>query len=110
MAYIKKSDIRGPLLTYTLQSVNQPRITIPWDAAMQEIADRYPSDTDYLFPFIKSDDETIAHRNVKQVRENIANAFKQITARCHLSVVPSMFMVKDIYQRAIDSVCVSKII
>ena len=110
MAYIKKSDICGASLTYTSQTVGQPRVTIPWDAAMQEIADRYTPYGDFLLPVVKSEDETAAHRDVKHVRENIVRGLKQIAVRCNLSVVPSMYMVKDIYQRAIDSVCVSKII
>ena len=77
---------------------------------MQEIADRYPSYSEYLFPFIKSDDMQIADREVKRVRENVMRALKRIATRCDLSVVPSMGMVKDIYQRAIDGVSVSRII
>ena len=110
MAYIKKSDVKGHWLTYTSQVASPSNITVPWDAAMQEIVNRYPSTTDYLLPILKSDKEEIAHRNIRQVRENMGNALKQIAAKCDLSVVPSMYMVKDIYQRAIDSVCVSKII
>lgn len=110
LANIKKTDIQGFLLTYTSQAISQPRITVQWDSAMQEIADRYPSDTEYLFPFITSDNKVKASRDVKRVRENVVNAFKQIAVRCNLSVVPSMYMVKDIYQRLIDGVSVSKII
>lgn len=77
---------------------------------MQEIADRYPSDSEYLFPFIKSADMQIADREVKRVRENVMRALKRIATRCNQSVVPSMGMVKDIYQRAIDGVSVSRII
>lgn len=45
---------------------------------MQEIADRYPSDSEYLFPFIKSDDMQIADREVKRVRENVMRALKKL--------------------------------
>ena len=110
IAHIKKSDINGFSLTYTSQVANKPRITVQWDAAMQHIADRYPSDTDFLFPFVSSVNKVKASREVKSARENIINAFKQIAVRCNLSVVPSLYMVKGIYQRAIDSVSVSKII
>lgn len=110
IAHIKKNDINGFTLTYTSQVVNLPRVTVQWDAAMQEIANRYPSKTEYLFPFITSDSKREANREVKRVRENIVYALKQIASRCNLSVVPSMYMVKGIYQRAIDGVSVSKII
>lgn len=105
MAHIRKSDVKGFSLTYT-----SPRITVPWDVAMQEIADRYPSDTDFLFPFLTSDNELQASRDIKRVRENVINALKKIAVRCHLSVVPSLYMSKDISLRALDSVCVSQII
>ena len=52
----------------------------------------------------------IADREMKRVRENVMRALKRIAIRCNLSVVPSMGMVKDIYQRAIDGVSVSRII
>lgn len=110
MAYIKKSDVKGHWLTYTSQVASPASITIPWDTAMQEIVNRYPSTTDYLLPILKSNQEETARCNIRQVRENMGNALKQIATKCALSVVPSMYMVKDIYQRAIDSVCVSKII
>lgn len=110
MAYIKKSDVKGRWLTYTSQVATPSNITVPWDAAMQEIVNRHPSTTAYLLPILKSDKEDIARRNIRQVRENMGNALKQIATRCDLSVVPSMYMVKGIYQRAMDSVCVSKII
>ena len=111
MAYIKKSDVQGEYLTYTSQTIGQPRITIPWDEAMQEIADRYPSSTtDYLLSIIKSDEDLLAHRDVKYVRENIVRGLKQIASHCHLSVIPSMYMVKDIYRNIVSNVCVSRII
>ena len=110
MAYIKKSDVCGSWLTYTSQSVGQSVVTVPWDTAMQDIVNRHPSATGYLLPIIKSDKEDTARRNIRQVRENMVRALKQIATRCNLSVVPSMYMVKDICQRAIDGVCVSRII
>ena len=110
MTNIKKTDIKGFSLTYTSQIPELPRITVQWDAAMPEIADSYPSDSEDLCPFIKSDDMQIADREVKRVRENVMRALKRIATRCDLSAVPSMGMAKDIYQRAIDGVNVSRII
>ena len=107
LANIKKVDIKGFSLTYTSQIPELPRITVQWDAATQEIADRYPSESEYLFPIIKSADMQMADYEVKRVRENVTRALKRIATRCNLSVVPSMSMVKDIYQRTIDGVSVS---
>lgn len=111
LAHISKSDIKGFTLTYTSQVLTPPPIVIvQWDTAMQAIADRYPSTTDYLFPIIKSDDKITESREIGRVRENITKALKLIATRCNLSVVPSLKMTKDIYQHAIDNVSVSKII
>ena len=110
LAHIRKNDIKGFTLTYTSQVLTPPIVTVQWDAAMQAIADRYPSTTDYLFPIIKSDDKMMESREIGRVRENITKALKLIATRCNLSVVPSLKMTKDIYLRAIDNVSVSKII
>ena len=110
LAHIKKTDVKGFTLTYTSQVLTPSHITVPWDAAMQEIASRYPSDTEYLFPFIKSEDRNMKSKEIGRVRENVMRALRHIAVRCNLSVVPSLNMVNGIYQRAIDSVSVSKII
>lgn len=110
LAHIRRSDIKGFTLTYTSQVLTPPIVKVQWDAAMQAIADRYPSTTDYLFPIIQSDDKITKSREIGRVRENITKALKLIATRCNLSVVPSLKMAKDIYQRAIDNVSVSKII
>ena len=110
IAHIKKNDVGRFTLTYTSQTINSPRITVRWEPAMQEIADRYPSNTVYLFPFIKSEDKEEANREMNRVRENIQHAFRRIATRCSLSVVPTMYMTKEIYLRAIENVSVSKII
>lgn len=64
LANIRKSDIKGFTLTYTSQ-VPPPIVTVQWDTAMQAIADRYPSTTDYLFPIIKSDDKIVENREIE---------------------------------------------
>lgn len=110
IAHIKKSDVKGFSLTYTSLTATPSRITVPWDAAMQEIADRYPSTTDYLFPFLTSDNSFEASRDIKRVRENVINALKKIAVRCHLSVEPSLYMSREIYLRALDKVSISSFI
>lgn len=75
LANIKNADIKGFSLTYTSQIPGLPRITAQWDAATQEIADCYSSDSEYLFPFIKSADMQMADYEVKRVREIVTRAF-----------------------------------
>lgn len=86
MAYIKKSDVQGSWLIYISQVANSSSIIVTWDSAMQEISNRYPSTTDYLLPILKSDKEVIARCNIRQIRENMGNALKQIATKCKLSV------------------------
>ena len=74
LANIKKTDIKGFSLTYTSQVLTPPIVTEQWDVAMQAIADRYPSVTDYLFPIIKSDDKIMESREIGRARENITKA------------------------------------
>ena len=90
LAHIRKNDIKGFTLTYTSQVLTPPIITVQWDTAMQAIADRYPSTTDYLFSIIKSDDKIVESREIRRVCENITKALKLIATRCNLSVVPSL--------------------
>ena len=86
----RKSDIKGFTLTFTSQVLPPPIVTVQWGTAMQAIADRYPSTTDYLFSIIKSDDKIVESREIRRVCENITKALKLIATRCNLSVVPSL--------------------
>lgn len=95
LAHIRKSDIKGFTLTYISQVLTPPIVTVQWNAAMQAIADRYPSATEYLFPIIKSDDKIMKNREIGRVYENITKALKLIATRCNLSVVPSLKMTKE---------------
>lgn len=79
LGHIRKSGIKGFTLTYTSQVLIPPIVTVQWDTAMQAIADRYPSTTDYLFPIIKSDDKIVESREIGRVRENITKALKLIS-------------------------------
>ena len=52
MAYLKKSDVSGNVLTYRRKKTGQ-QLTIRWERSMQEIAQRYPSKSGYyLLPII----------------------------------------------------------
>lgn len=52
MAYLRKSDVDGGLLTYRRKKTGQ-QLTIRWEQSMMEIAQRYPSKSGYyLLPII----------------------------------------------------------
>lgn len=66
MAYLRKSDLKGGVLTYRRRKTGQT-LTIRWTADMQEIVDRYPKNTsDYLLPVIMGTvaDERAAYRKM----------------------------------------------
>lgn len=54
MAYLKKKDLQGGILSYRRQKTNQ-QLFIKWEKPMQEIIDKYDtSGTPYLLPIIKN--------------------------------------------------------
>lgn len=53
IAYLKKSDLNGGILTYRRRKTGQ-KLHIKWEKSMQEIIDRYPNtNTKFLLPIIK---------------------------------------------------------
>lgn len=58
MAYLKKTDLKGTMLSYRRRKTGQI-LSIQWTREMQTILDRYPKNTtQYLLPII-----TVANRN-----------------------------------------------
>ena len=52
MAFLRKTDLRGGILSYSRRKTGQP-IRVRWESCMQEIVDRYPANpTGYLLPII----------------------------------------------------------
>ncbi|MBR0224242.1 MAG: site-specific integrase [Bacteroidales bacterium] len=56
MAFLRKADLRGSLLTYCRRKTGQ-QLLIRWEPCMQEILDRWgPNPTQYLLPIITRTD------------------------------------------------------
>lgn len=56
MAYLKKTDLKGGVLTYRRRKTGQ-QMRIKWEKCMQEIIDRYDTgDSLYLLPIIRKSD------------------------------------------------------
>lgn len=51
MAYLKKEDVHEGVIIYTRRKTRH-MLTIRWERAMQQIVNRYPSQTIYLLPII----------------------------------------------------------
>jgi len=57
MAYLRKKDLHGDILTYHRRKTGQ-MLKIRWEAMMQDIVDKYAAETGpYLLPIIKNADD-----------------------------------------------------
>ena len=66
MTYLKKSDLKNGVLTYCRKKTGQ-RLSIRWEACMQQIVDKYPDrHPEYLLPILRGDggDERRQYKNV----------------------------------------------
>ena len=111
IAYLKKSDVKDGLLTYTPHSSdNNPSVTIRWDKAMQQIADTYSSDTDYMFPIITKEGNADIIDQITQSRHNVMYNLRSIGKQYKFSVSPTIAMTKDLWRKIMDEVSVSEVI
>ena len=92
-------------------SDNNPAVTITWDKAMQQIADKYSSNTEYMFPIITKErnaDET--EPQIKRSRHNVIYNLRSIGKQYKFSVSPTIAMTKDLWRKIMDEVSVSEVI
>lgn len=54
MTYLKRSNLQNGFLTYHRKKTGQ-QLTIKWEEKMQTILDKYPQDSVYLLPILKTD-------------------------------------------------------
>ena len=111
IAYLKKSNIKDGMLTYlSYTSDNNPAVTIKWDKAMQQIADKYTSDTEYIFPIITKEGNADDTDQIKRSRHNVVYNLRPIGKQYKFSVSPTNAMTKDLWRKIMDEVSVSEVI
>lgn len=111
IAYLKKSDVKDGMLTYISHaSDNTPAVTIKWDKAMQQIANRYTTDTEYMFPIITKEGNADIIDQITQSRHNIMYNLRSIGKQYKFSVSPTIAMTKDLWRKIMDEVSVSEVI
>ena len=65
LAHMRKSDITGNLLVYVRRKTKQ-RIEVQVEPMMQAVIDRYPSQTNYLFPILtKTDNQEAVYQQYR---------------------------------------------
>lgn len=90
IAYLKKTDLRGNILSYRRRKTGQ-LLSILWEPCMQEIIDRYKSDTDspYMLNIINHkevENRTEYHNKLTQINRNLKSIGKSIGIRQPLTM------------------------
>ena len=91
-------------------SDNNPAVTIKWDKAMQQIANRYSTDTEYMFPIITKGGNADIIAQITQSRHNVMYNLRSIGKLYKFSVSPTIAMTKDLWRKIMDEVSVSEVI
>ena len=91
-------------------SDNNPAVTIKWDKAMQQIANRYSTDTEYMFPIITKEGNADIIAQITQSRHNVMYNLRSIGKLYKFSVSPTIAMTKDLWRKIMDEVSVSEVI
>lgn len=111
IAYLKKSNVKDGILTYISHtSDNNPAVTIKWDKAMQQIADKHFSNTEYMFPIITKEGNADDTDQIKRSRHNVVYNLRSIGKQYKFSVSPTIAMTKDLWRKIMDEVSVSEVI
>lgn len=93
MAYLKKKDINGGVLSYRRKKTGQ-QLFIKWEKCMQDILDKYPANgSSYLLPIIKNikKDERTQYKNASGV---INRNLKTIGSKLNLSSPLTMYVAR----------------
>lgn len=107
----RKSNVNDGMLTYTSHmSDHNPAITIKWDKAMQEIAEKYSSDAEYMFPILTKEGNADEADQIKRSRHNVVYNLRSIGKQYKFSVSPTIAMTKDLWRKIMDEVSVSEVI
>ena len=93
MAFLRKSSLRGGLLTYSRRKTGQP-LVIHWEPCMQEILERWaPNPTQYLLPIITRTD--IPDYNQYKYAISRANRFLHLIGyKLHLDAPLTMYVAR----------------
>ena len=85
MAYLRKSDLRCGILTYSRRKTGR-RLTVKWEKCMQDIVDKYSAvgGTEFMLPIIRKEgDARIQYRNALKF---VNNKLKEVSVLAGMGV------------------------
>lgn len=97
IVYLKKDNIRNGFLVYRRRKTGQ-QLTMKWEPAMKKIAERYQSDSEYIFPIVAGggDDRKLYYSAMARVNK----ALKQIGVMLHLPEPLTMYVARHSWATA----------
>ena len=101
MAYLKKTDLRNGLLEYSRKKTGQT-LTIRWEAAMQDIVDKYAhltAGSPFLLPIITSNDGT-ERRQYERMEHNVNRNLKKIGEMAGLQIPLTTYVARHTWASA----------
>ena len=85
MTHLKKSDIKDGIIIYHRRKTGR-QVKVKIEPCMQEIIDRYHSDTShYLFPFLSETDPAKAEKEYRRAISRYNRTLKRLSAVCGLN-------------------------
>ena len=96
IVYLKKDNIRNGFLVYRRRKTGQ-QLTMKWEPAMKKIAERYRSDSDYIFPFVAGGDD---RKGYQSGMARVNKALKKIGAMLHLPEPLTMYVARHSWATA----------
>ena len=97
IAYLKKDNIRNGFLVYRRRKTGQ-QLTMKWEPAMKKIAERYQSDSEYIFPIVAGggDDRRLYYSAMARVNK----ALKKIGVMLNLPEPLTMYVARHSWATA----------
>jgi len=92
LAYLRKEDVHDGMLTYIRRKTGQ-RLTMRWEKEMQEIVDRYPTQTPYLLPIILKLDKN-ERNQYRTVQDRINRILKTVAAKAGIRQNLTMYVAR----------------
>ena len=92
MAYLKKTDLNGGILTYRRKKTGQ-KLHIKWESCMQEIVDKYDiPDSEYLMSIINPHSRFPERKQYLYASHNVNRSLKMIGKRIKMNIPLTMYV------------------